>query len=156
MDGEVARRSADGRDLHSPHTIPDEGFVLPRSEHCLPRLPGTVQSTTTGSPAWTPNETHKNPPVNGPPSDSSMHVEENWRLTSNIHSPPMSSTFTRLIDQRVLHNILSTPSKDACGPETKTRTRGVFVIGCSAPVRVDEGIEVYLRSGANGEVDFII
>ena len=85
-----------------------------------------------------------------------MHAEDNLRLTSNIHDPPMSSTFTRLVDQRVLRNILSTSSKDACGPETRTRTGGAFVIGRSAPVRVDEGIEVYLRSGANGEVGFII
>jgi hypothetical protein len=41
-------------------------------------------------------------------------------------------------------------------PPRCVRYRGIFIIGNSAPVKIDEGIEVHLRDGVNGQVDFII
>lgn len=41
-------------------------------------------------------------------------------------------------------------------PLHRIRTRGAFLIGNGAPMKIDESIEVRLRDGANGQVDFII
>ena len=41
-------------------------------------------------------------------------------------------------------------------PPPRVRARGVFIIGNAAPIRIDEGIEVHLRDGVDGQVDFII
>ena len=41
-------------------------------------------------------------------------------------------------------------------PFGRVRIRGAFVIGNGAPIKIDESIGVYLRDGANGEVDLII
>jgi hypothetical protein len=88
--------------------------------------------------------------------DQSIHMEGSRRLDSNIQGSLMSLTSTEPIDQHVLHNLFSTSNKDASGPEARRWTRGAFVIGRAAPVKIDKGIEVYLRSGADGEVDFVI
>ena len=68
----------------------------------------------------------------------------------------MSLTFTELGNQQVLSALPSPFDKSACDLEARRWTHGVFVIGRSAPVKIDEGIEVYLGSGANREVDFVI
>ena len=41
-------------------------------------------------------------------------------------------------------------------PLRRVRTRGVFIIGDGAPIRIDDGIEVHLRDGVDGQVDFIM
>ena len=41
-------------------------------------------------------------------------------------------------------------------PLRRARTRGVFIIGNGAPIKIDESLEVRLRDGINGRVDFII
>jgi hypothetical protein len=41
-------------------------------------------------------------------------------------------------------------------PLRRVRARGVFIIGNGAPIKIDEGIEVNLRDGVDGQVDFII
>lgn len=41
-------------------------------------------------------------------------------------------------------------------PPPRVRARGVFIVGNAAPIRIDEGIEVHLRDGVDGQVDFII
>ena len=38
----------------------------------------------------------------------------------------------------------------------RVHVRGVFVIGHGAPIEIDEGIEVHLRDGTDGRIDFII
>lgn len=52
------------------------------------------------------------------------------------------------------------PTVDVRGPTAppsrRVWTRGAFLIGNSAPVKIDERVEVRLRDGGNGEVDFII
>ena len=41
-------------------------------------------------------------------------------------------------------------------PLRRVRARGVFIIGNGAPIRIDEVIEVHLRDGVDGQVDFVI
>ena len=41
-------------------------------------------------------------------------------------------------------------------PLRPVRARGVFIVGNGAPIRIDEGIEVHLRDGTDGRIDFII
>lgn len=154
--------------------------MFPHSGECLPHLSEIARDPTAGSPPSTSNETRKDLLVKGrpisrrstiisitssehsrrqrssPSRDSSIHVEENGWLISNAHGSSTSPTFTELANQHVIRNLPSTFDKDACGTEARRWTRGAFVIGHSAPVKIDEGIEVYLRSGANGEVDFVI
>lgn len=47
--------------------------------------------------------------------------------------------------------------RDPSAPSTRrVWTRGVFIIGEGAPVKIDESIEVHLRDGADRQVNFII
>ena len=55
---------------------------------------------------------------------------------------------------RVEGDLSSFPSASGC--EGRRWTRGAFIVGCSAPVKINEGIKVHLRAGANEEVDFVI
>ena len=145
----------------------------------LPHLPDTMQDTTAGSPARTLNETHKNPPMNespisrrptiisitsgehsqrqrGSPSrGSSIQIEENSRLVPDICDSLMLSTFAKATSQRVPPTIPLTFDQDFRNSKGRW-TRGALIIGRSAPMRIDEGIEVHLRSSANGEVDILI
>ncbi|KAF9790782.1 hypothetical protein BJ322DRAFT_1017423 [Thelephora terrestris] len=41
-------------------------------------------------------------------------------------------------------------------PLRPIRTRGAFIIGNGAPIKIDDSLEVHLRDGADGQVDFII
>lgn len=137
----------------------------------LPRLPEVAQDTSTGIPPLTSNENHEDPLVSGPPIIRRPAVVS---ITSGEHSrrqrsPPLrdssaldaydsstSSTFTGLANQHGPLTITSTFDKGTSDPEAGSWTRGAFVIGRSAPVKIDKRIEVYLKSGANWEVDFVI
>ena len=59
-----------------------------------------------------------------------------------------------------LHEGSAEPQVNMNAPSTpplrRVRTRGAFIIGNGAPIKIDEGIEVYLRDGADGQVDFVI
>jgi len=162
-----------------PHATPDEGSASPHPEH-PPRLPGAGQDTLAGTLPLAPNETHKDPLANGPPISrfptiisitsgehsrrqrspssrgSSIRAEEIGQSTYNIYNSPTSSTLTGFANQHIPCTLPSTSDKGACGLEAGRWARGTFVIGRSAPVKIDKGIEVYLRSGADGEVDFVI
>ena len=59
-----------------------------------------------------------------PPRDPSVHVEENGRSDSDVQR---SSAFTKLVDQRVLHNPLPSSDEDARESMTGKRTRGALV-----------------------------
>lgn len=41
-------------------------------------------------------------------------------------------------------------------PLRRVRLRGVFIVGNGAPIKIDEGIEVHLRDGVDGQVDFLM
>ena len=41
-------------------------------------------------------------------------------------------------------------------PHRRIRSRGVFIVGNGAPIKIDEGIEVHLRDGVEGQVDFVM
>jgi hypothetical protein len=75
--------------------------------------------------------------------DASTHITND--ATRPAHNPREGST---------------PPQSDTRGPPTppscRVRTRGAFIIGNGAPVKIDENIEVHLRDGVNGHVDFII
>lgn len=50
----------------------------------------------------------------------------------------------------------NTPEDIRNPPPRRARARGVFIVGNGAPIKIDEGIEVRLRDGVDGQVDFII
>ena len=85
-----------------------------------------------------------------PPMDPGMRSEENIPITS------ASSIDTEHISKHLPSGPSSTSGDDFCGSEVTKWTRGAFFIGRSAPVKIDEGIEVLLRARTNGEVDFVI
>ena len=66
--------------------------------------------------------------------------------TPSIHNPIPEGAVPPPVDTRV-------PSVP---PLRRVRARGVFIIGNGAPIKIDEGLEVHLRDGIDGQVDFII
>jgi len=64
--------------------------------------------------------------------------------TAPVHNPAYEGTAPPPVN---------TPSVP---PLRRVRTRGIFIIGNGAPIKIDEGLEVHLRDGVDGQVDFII
>jgi hypothetical protein len=80
-------------------------------------------------------------------------------ITPDDHSQSQSGLLSGGSSVRVEGNSRGFPSasdKVSSDLGGERWVRGAFIIGCSAPVKIDEGIEVRLRAGANGEVDFVI
>ena len=111
-----------------PLLASDERIHIPLIDQGVqvPDQPAGMENESTGA------ANNKRTPIDGPvpPNDDPTH-----------DGPAPPTTNTRMPSVPPLHRV---------------RARGVFIIGNCAPVKIDGGIEVHLRDGVGGQVDFII
>lgn len=104
--------------------------------------------------------------ISSPPTNRSVQVLDHPAGTENDSTNPANNTVTPSNGPAPPPN--DGPAYDNPAPPTvdmrdasvppprRVRARGVFIIGNGAPIRIDESIEVRLKDGVGGQVDFII
>ena len=79
------------------------------------------------------------------------------RIEAKSRRPlPYPRTLMEATRQGAHHSSSSTSNGVTHSSEDGGRKRGAFIVGYSAPVEIDQGIQVHLKAGADEEVDFII
>lgn len=114
----------------------------------LPSAPVDTGVQDMDSPKYQPS-TARNPHLDKPSDD----VEGN--ATAGTSTNPANDTTTPVMHEGPALPTVNTRAPSV-PPPRRVRARGVFIIGNGAPIKIDEGIEVYLRDGVGGQVDFII
>lgn len=98
--------------------------------------------------------------VDSTPLDPEIGVHYPQDLAASVETASGSSTEVDIRDDTMPPFRGSAHAANSSAPHIshlhRVRFRGVFVVGNGAAIRIDESIGVYLRDGANGQVDFII
>jgi len=115
----------------------------------LPSVPIDVGARNMDSSKCRPS-TARNVHADEPPNG----VEGN--ATTGTSANPVNNTTTPIDTHEDPEPPTANTRASSVPPPHHIRTRGVFIIGNSAPIKIDGDIEVHLRNGVGGQVDFII
>lgn len=152
---------------------------LPRSEGSIPNPPAgqgiQVSDQHSHAPPYqgTQNEptgsgTLENNPSNRSEVNRGSSGTPDVRIPHNPHGQPAPGNVvfgpfinadddaTLPINSSVREGTAPTTINPSIPPLRRVRFRGVFIVGNGAPIKIDEGIEVHLRDGVDGQVDFVM
>lgn len=121
-----------------------------------------TQNEPTGSETLENNPSNRgevNRGSSGTPDVRMPHNSLGQPAPGNVVPGPFTDAdddVTLPINSSVREGTAPTTVNPSISPLRRVRFRGVFIVGNGAPIKIDEGIEVHLRDGVDGQVDFVM